>query len=171
MGRTEELKALESRCANPGLTIVKGPPKIGKTTLLKEFVKKSRAGGHRRIGMGEAAEAGGDVLLRAIKDAYTDWLERTGALAELKTIHAQMKGKYISEVGTALGVVLAECTGPAKGLVAAVFNGLESAKHKVDTGGLTVPRLTSEEARDLLAVLAAGQDRPVVAVQIGRAHV
>ncbi|QKK08733.1 MAG: ATP-binding protein [Planctomycetota bacterium] len=164
LGRTEELKALESRCARPGLTIVKGPPKIGKTTLLKEFVKRSRAGGHRQIGMGEAAEAGGDVLLRAIKDAYSHWLSEDGARAELQSIHAQMKGKYISEVGTAVGVALAECTGPAKGLVGAVFKGLESAKRKVDTGGLTVPRLTSEEARDLLAILAAGQDRPVVAV-------
>ncbi len=164
-GRRDELAELESRCAEPGLTIVKGPPKIGKTRLLKHFVKRSRAAGSRRIGIGQAAEAGGDVLLRAIKDAYEHWLtNEANAIGQLRAIHKQMKGKYISKVGTALGKALADFTGPGKGLVTALFSSLSKAQQMLETGGLQIPRLTSEEARDLLTILADGQAVPIVVI-------
>ncbi|VAX37757.1 hypothetical protein MNBD_PLANCTO03-1500, partial [hydrothermal vent metagenome] len=48
-GRQTELEALRIRCAEPGLTIVKGPPKIGKTRLLREFKERTRKDNSRRI--------------------------------------------------------------------------------------------------------------------------
>ncbi len=162
LGRQRELDLLEARCADPGLTIVKGPPRIGKTTLLKHFVDRSRAADSRRVGMAESGEAEGDVLLRAIKDAYDHWRQKEGFVAEIKSIHAQIKGRLITTVGTALGQALGEFAGPGKDLVKLFFSGLDEARRMTETGGLQLPRLTSEEARDLLMILAQGQTAPVV---------
>ncbi|MCC7390605.1 MAG: ATP-binding protein [Phycisphaerales bacterium] len=163
-GRGAELAALEERCASPGLTIVKGPPRIGKTRLLTHFVERSKVAGSRRVGMAEAGEAAGDVLLRAIKDAYDHWMKDGGVVAEVRSIAAQMEGKWITTAGVAFGKALAGFGGPAKDLVKAAFAALEEAKRMAEAGGVQLTRLTSEEARDLLAVLAEGAGAPVVVV-------
>jgi len=161
-GRTQELEALRSRCAQPGLTIVRGEPKIGKSRLLREFVNETRASGRQRIGWAESGEASGDVLLRAIRDAYDHWFQDAGAAAEIKSVFKQMEGRWITGAGVAFGKALAELGGPAKGPVQAAFDALDAARRMGETGGVQLPRLTSEEAWDLLALLAEGQGRPVV---------
>lgn len=104
-GRTRELADLDERCKHPGVTIVAGPPRIGKTRLLKVFYERSREAG-RRIGMAQAAEASGDVLLRAIQDAYADWLSGANAREQLARLHGQMRGSYVPRVGRAVGNAL-----------------------------------------------------------------
>ena len=114
--------------------------------------------------MGEAQGASGDVLLRAIKDAYDRWIIDEGAKAQLKAIHAQMDGKYISKAGTAFGKALGKFTGPFEDMVKTVFSSLEEAQRMIEGGGLTLPRLSAEAAYDLVTLLAKGQPTPVVAV-------
>ena len=103
-GRTNELAELEARCANPGITVVTGPPRIGKTRLLQEFVKRSRAADSRCIGMGQGAEAAGDVILRACKDAYAHWLASASGLEQLRATYAALKkdGSLVTRVGIEL---------------------------------------------------------------------
>ncbi|MEM9065433.1 MAG: hypothetical protein AAGB51_08090 [Planctomycetota bacterium] len=164
LARSQELQNLRDRCAEPGLTVVTGRPRIGKSRLLKRFVELTQARGEQHIGIATASAAQGDVLLRAIEDAYRLWLADASAADQLRAIHEQLKGKYISRVGTALGETLSSATGGLAKPIEKMFSGLRDAQKMLETGGLTIPKLQPDEAKDLLSVIAHRQSKPVVLV-------
>lgn len=181
-GRQREIEELRKRVQKPGLTVVQGRPRIGKSRLLEEFVKLLRAESDREqaeekrvlVGWLEAPGPEGDSLLRAVADAYDHWLRAASARKQLKFIWEKNKDRAVLRVGTAIGKIIDEGVADAGkvvpgakatgAIIKSVFGGMRRLGDELRTGGLQIEPLQADEAKSLLWFIAEGRIHPVVLV-------
>ncbi len=180
-GRQREIQELRRRIQEPGLTVVKGRPRIGKSRLLEELVSRLRAEAEqqpvaKRLLVGWLREPGaeGNALLRAVADAYDHWLKSASARKQLKFLWKKNKDSAVLRAGTAIGKIMGAWVSDAGKVIPGaktvgatiteVFGAFRQLGDELRTGGLQISPLQADEARSLLWFLAEGRGHPVVLV-------
>ena len=178
-GRQQEIKELRRRIQKPGLTVVKGRPRIGKSRLLEEFVSQLRDEADQqpaaeRLLVGWLREPGteGNSLLRAVADAYDHMLADASWREQLGLVWEQNKDRIVGRAGMAIGEIIGEGVvgaGPlvpgasfAGAAIKRVFGTLRSIDEKLHTGRSQIDPLQADEAKSLLWFLAKDRKSPVV---------
>lgn len=168
-GREQDVAALMDRIGRQGLTALVGRPQIGKSWLLNELARRLASDEPRHlVGIAESKGETPDLLLRAIEDLYARWLEDAGARQQAKMAWDQQKKNLLPAVATAVGSIFdaaARTTRePILTIVKSGLDGLTAANRDLRTGGLTIPTLQYDQARDLLRAVHAITGTPLVLV-------
>ena len=170
-GRKPDLEYLSKRAQGKGLTVVAGRPQSGKTWLLREFVNRLSTDDSYFVGYAQSTGQYADLLLRSLQDLYTRWLSDASAVQQAKSLWKRHNDTIVARLGTSVGSglgILLEGTTQAKGLGGAIerfFNGLRKADTDLRSGGIQLPTLDYDTARNLLLVLdnlAEGNKRTVL---------
>jgi hypothetical protein len=167
-GRERDLEALSARVRFKGLTAVAARPQMGKSWLLTELARRLSQDHEPRhlVGFSESAGETPDLLLRTVIDLYARWLSDAGYAQQAKMVWDQQKPNLLPGVAKALGKIFGELAGastkPVAVAVEDAINGLIAADQSLKSGGVQLPALSYEQARDLVAAVAAISDRPIV---------
>jgi hypothetical protein len=154
-GREAEIQYLTERARSTGLTALAGRPVMGKSWTLNEVARRLTEDGVA-VGFAESFGETHDLLLRAVKDLYVRWLEDATAFEQAKVVWSQQKSNLLPGVTKAVSAVFKEAVAKPIGVaVEQAFNGLLTANQDLKSGGLVLPPLQYEQARDLIAVVAA----------------
>jgi hypothetical protein len=163
-GREGDLAALAARARVKGLTAVVARPQMGKSWLLTELARRL-AGEHEPrhlVGFAESFGETPDLLLRAVVDLYQRWLADAGYWQQAKRVWQAEKPNLLPGVGKVLTKLLQEV--PGAGAVEEALSQLVAANRTLATGGIQLPTLTYEQARDLVRAVAELGRRPVALV-------
>ena len=166
-GRERDLEALCARVRLKGLTAVAARPQMGKSWLLTDLARRLSQDHEPRhlVGFAESAGETPDLLLRTVIDLYTRWLSDAGYWQQAKMVWDQQKRTLLPGVAKTVTKIFKEIAGKvAKPVAVAVedaINGLIAADEKLKTGGVQLPTLSYEQARDLVAAVAQISDRPI----------
>src|SRR5664279_1481503 len=171
-GRNSDLSYLLGRAKNKGITVVAGRSQMGKSWLLTELSRRlSASSSQYLVGFTESLGETSDLLLRAVVDLYTRWLSDSTYWEQAQVSWQQQKKDLVSNVGKAFGTIVEKISKlgskpveAVAGLVKETFEGLASANRDLLTGGIQLPRLQIEQARDLLALVFQITGRPLVLV-------
>ena len=172
-GRNSDLSYLLGRAKNKGITVVAGRSQMGKSWLLTELSRRlSASSSQYLVGFTESLGETSDLLLRAVVDLYTRWLSDSTYWEQAQVSWQQQKKDLVSNVGKAFGTIVEKISKlgskpveAVAGLVKETFEGLASANRDLLTGGIQLPRLQIEQARELLALvsrIAAGRQLVLV---------
>ena len=170
LGREQELTFLRDRVSRPGLTVVEGPPQIGKTWLLKRLANQLRETNTARVGIADARGIEGEVFIRAAANAYENWLSDADAVAQLHAVWEQQKDGLVGRVAIAFGQIFARGAEALPGgkvigeTINQTFEALVQADDVLKTGGVRMIPIQSDEARSLISFIAHGRTHPVVLV-------
>jgi hypothetical protein len=167
-GRERDLRALLDRVRLKGLTAVVARPQMGKSWLLNELARRL-AYEHKpsyAVGFAESFGQTPDLLARAVADLYIRWLSDAGMREQARMVWKQQKEKLLGGVATTVSKIFSEVFGKvAKPVTVAVdeaIKGLVAANETLISGGLKLPTLHYEQARDLVAAVNLISGRPVV---------
>ena len=166
-GREPDLEALCARVRIKGLTAVAARPQMGKSWLLTELARRlSQADEPRHlVGFSESAGETPDLLLRTVVDLYTRWLSDADYRQQATMVWDQQKPNLLPGIAKTVARIFKETVGKAAKPVAVAvedaINGLIAADQSLKTGGLQLPTLSYEQARDLVAAVAAISERRV----------
>ena len=171
-GRQPDLDYLVERSQSNGVTAVVGQAKMGKSWLLTELVRQlSIEPAQNRtilnigeqpclVGFYESTGESDDILLRTVANLYARWFCTSNYLEQAKVVKEQQQRDFIGRTGVAFGSLVEQVSKlRAKpfevvgGIVKSAFEALTSADRDLKSGRLTVPRLQSEQARELLALI------------------
>ena len=167
-GRERDVRALEDRVRFKGLTAVVARPQMGKSWLFNELARRLayRHNPPHVVGFAESFGQTPDLLARAVTDLYTRWLSDAAMAAQARMVWTQQKEKLLGGVAIAVSKIFSEVFGKlAKPVTVAVdegIKGLIAANETLTSGGLKLPTLHYEQARDLVAEVARISERPVV---------
>lgn len=168
-GREGDLRHLLGRARQKGLTAVVARPQMGKSWLLTELARRLDAGhdvGHL-VGFAESAGQTPDLLLRAVVDLYSRWLADASHRQQARMAWAQQKGNVLPGVANAVAKMIKEAgqiAKPITGVVEDAINGLIAANQTLTTGGIQLPTLQYDQARDLVALTHRISANPVALV-------
>ncbi len=181
-GREKDIAFLLERTERPGVTVVLGPPQMGKSWLLTEVARQlsARPGGADRlslrglsplVGRVESEGEYADMLPRAVQDLYTRWLSDATYLEQAQTFFEQGKPDLLGRIGQAVGT-LVKAVAPLHGppgtaigtLVKSSFDSLAEANRDLKSGGISLPSLQTADSRELLEIVFAVTARPAVLV-------
>ena len=149
--RKEEQQYLLNRLNYPGITVIKGRPRSGKTWLVGQVLRHlDKASPQPLIGFCRCSAQDSDNLMRVIDDLYIRWRERTNLLEQAKEIVKKNFDKWPQLITRVVGSCIdsAQPFGPASSLVAKALKrlpGLEPRSH--------APRLKDEQGQQLIQVL------------------
>ncbi len=166
-GRERDLEALCARVRFKGLTAVAARPQMGKSWLLAELARRLSQDHEPRhlVGFAESFGETPDLLLRTVIDLYTRWLSDAGYWQQAKMVWEQQKPNLLPGIAKTVARIFKETAGKAAKPVAVAvedaINGLIAADQSLKTGGVQLPTLTYEQARDLVAAVAAISERRV----------
>jgi len=158
--RTDERTYLESRARADGLTVISGRPQSGKTALLNALRENLTNGGGYLVGYVEATAESNDLLLRSVSDLYESWLKSSSHVSKARLLWEKEKGKFVTDIGLMVGELVEACskiqegTGSIGEQVRRVFGGLAEANKLLSSGGIELPRLSYEQGKELLQILA-----------------
>jgi len=150
--RTEEQRYLANRVRHPGITIIKGGPRSGKSWLLGRALRQlDRQWPQPLIGFCRCSAQDSDTLGRVIDDLAMSWRERANLLDQAREIFNQNRNRWPQLISEAVShlITSADPFGPVSSLVANTLKGLPSLEP-----GAHVPRLKYEQGQDLIKVLA-----------------
>jgi hypothetical protein len=151
-----------------GLTAVVARPQMGKSWLLTELARRLSIEPRLPylVGFAESFGESPDLLLRTVVDLYACWLSDAGLLQQAKRIWETEKPNLLPGVAKVVTKIFREladaATKPAAVVVEEAINGLVAADQRLSTGGLKLPTLSYEQARDLVASVAEISGRPIV---------
>ena len=166
-GREGDLAALIKRARYKGLTAVVARPQMGKSWLLTELARRLTQEHEppHLVGFAELFGETPDLLLRTVVDLYARWLSDIGAWQKAKKVWENEKTNLLPNVAQAVGRIFKELTDtvtkPAAVVVEEAINGLVAADERLKTGGLTLPTLSYEQARDLVSSVSQISGRPI----------
>jgi hypothetical protein len=168
-GRDKDIETLFARVRLKGLTAVVGRPQMGKSWLLTELARRLSTDHDpvHLVGFARSYGQTSDLLLRAIIDLYQRWLADAGCRQKAQMVWTQQKPDLLPGVFKAVSRIFGELDIVAKPIVAAVdeaINGLVQANQTLATGGIQLPTLQYDQARDLIRGVAAIGERPIVLV-------
>ena len=169
-GRQPDLDYLLQRTDQPGLTAIVGRPMMGKSWLLTELARQLSiakppapsilAQPPILVGYTEAEGETADLLLRSVVDLYSRWLSNSTYWEQAQITYQQQNKDLLGKAGVAFGTLFEKLSklgskpGEAVGsLVKEAFENLASANRDLLTGGIQLPRLQIDQARDLLSLV------------------
>ncbi len=166
-GREPDLEVLSARVRFKGLTAVAARPQMGKSWLLTELARRLSEDHEPRhlVGFAESAGETPDLLLRTVIDLYARWLSDAGYGQQAEMVWEQQKPNLLPGVAKTVARIFKEIAGKAAKPVAVAvedaINGLIAADQTLKTGGVQLPTLSYEQARDLVGAVATISDRPI----------
>jgi hypothetical protein len=186
-GREQDLAFLEERARESGITAVVAPPQRGKSWLLMELARRPSLGRapnesrlqtiplsapmHFLVGFASAEGSTSDQMLRAVVDLYTRWLSGSDYRDQAQVLWQQHKNDLVGKTAEAIGPIVNEIsklggkpTEVVGGLVSKALGALVSANRDLVSGGILLPRLQGEQARELVDLLHRVSSLPIVLV-------
>ena len=170
-GRANDLSNLLARAGETGLTAVVGRPKMGKTWLLNETARQLSEDRGCIVGYHEALRQGSDPLLRAVANAYESWMADASLVEQAQLRLARGRGTVVGAAGKAVGILLDSVGkavgGPLRGvgsLARTTFEHLALEQSQLLSGGIALPRLGHDDARDLVALLGQLSGQNVILI-------
>ena len=173
-GREPDLAHLLDRVQRSGVTAVTARAQMGKSALLNELAARLTQrpdGGLFKtplVGITESLGETSDLLLRAVSSLYTRWIASSNFREQGGVIAAQQNHDLIGRAGEVVGKLFKSLAikplEPVADLVSDTLSGLASANRDLKSGRLELPRLQTEEARDLLQIVADISGRPLVLI-------
>jgi hypothetical protein len=168
-GRAPDIKHLVGRANAKGMTAIAAPPKMGKTWLLIEVARKLSEEDGRLVGYAESVGQSADLMLRAVTDLYTRWLDNASYREQAKSLWQRHQGELITGAGQAVGAIFESFaeTAPLKPvakLVRECFDALARADTDLRTAGLKLPQLDYEKAAELVGLVADLSGKSVVLI-------
>ena len=166
-GRDGDLANLVRHARYKGLTAVVARPQMGKSWLLTELARLLAQEHEPRNLVGFAKSRGEtpDLLLRAVVDLYARWLSDANSWQKAKQVLENEKANLLANFAQALARIFGKVADPAfKGLAAVieeVINGLVVADDRLRTGGLKLPTLSYDQARDVVGSVAKISGCPI----------
>jgi len=155
-GRQDDLDALLEQAQTPGLTIIPGPPQIGKTRLLAETRSRLVERGFI-VGYAESTGRHCDLVLLALRDAYA----QAAASDKLAVLIDEAKENRLGILdGVSPGILAVVLPAPLRMVVDAAQGGATT----VSSVALEPTQLTTDEALSLAAFLATASPHPLVLV-------
>jgi hypothetical protein len=167
-GRERDLQALQDRVRFKGLTAVVARPQMGKSWLLTELARRlvSEHNPPFAVGFAESFGQTPDLLARAVRDLYVRWLSDAGMAEQARMVWKQQRRNLLGGVAGTVSKIFSEVFGKvAKPVTVAVdegIKGLIAANETLTSGGLKLPTLHYDQARDLVAAVNRVSGRPVV---------
>jgi len=120
------------------------------------------------VGSTESLGETSDLLLRAISNLYTRWIASSSFQEQGGVVVAQQNHDLVGRAGEVVGKLFKSLAGksvaPVADLVSDTLSALASANRDLKSGGLELPRLQTEQARDLLQIVANISKRPLVLI-------
>jgi hypothetical protein len=165
-GRESDLEALSARVRFKGLTAVAARPQMGKSWLLIELARRLSQDHEPRylVGFAESVGETPDLLLRTVIDLYTRWLSDAGYGQQARMVWEQQKPNLLPGIANTVGKIFTEigaAANPVAVVVEEAISGLISVDQTLKTGGVQLPTLSYDQARDLVGAVAAIGDRPI----------
>ena len=163
-GRQKDLDHLISRANKNGVTIVYAGPMLGKTWLLMESARRMVERDYL-VGYTEAIGETDDMFLRVIVDMYERWLSNSSFREQAYSIWKRRKKTLVTDVGKAVGEIIEGVSAAPLGkLVNKTFRGLAEANDDLKTGGLQLKRLSYEQGKELIDIVAEISGKYVVLI-------
>ncbi|PHS17468.1 MAG: hypothetical protein COA78_03220 [Blastopirellula sp.] len=173
-GRQDDLEYLRQRIKQPGLTALAGRPQIGKTRLLEEIRDEIRDPQNLQldylVGYFESSGAEPDSLLRALEQLYSHWLSQADYLQQARKLWTDNKDGVVKLLGIGAAEILSslmkpvDVTGLIGTTVKTLFSSLVNADEQLKSGGIQLPRLSYEQAKDVLTVVHKLSGKPAVLI-------
>jgi len=173
-GREPDLAHLLGRVQRSGATAVTARAQMGKSAVLRELsarVTRQPDGELFKaplVGSTESLGETSDLLLRAVSNLYTRWIASSSFQEQGGVFVAQQNHDLVGRAGEVVGKLFkslaATPLAPVADLVSDTLSGLASANRDLKSGGLGLPRLQTEQARDLLRIVANISKRPLVLI-------
>lgn len=163
-GRDKDIEFLKNRALRSGLTAIVARPQMGKSWLLRQVAYELGAEETYICSVGFAESYGQtiDLFLRAISDLYKRMLLRTSFVGQAKIVWERQKDRLVEGFSKLAGS-LAKGAIPVYGtLVENLLNGIVSVNKDLISGGLQLPLLAYEQAKDLIGAVALVDSRPIV---------
>lgn len=164
-GRDGDVRALLGRCGAKGFTLITGRPRMGKTWLVEESCRRLVDEMGVVVGYFECPGGPVDAPLRAVADAYARWLSSASFREQGRSLVERHRGSLIGRVGETVGSLLEKAAKGGLELpvdlgIEKAFRSLAAVDRDLKTGGLQLPPLPYDQARDLVSLLArlSGQD-------------
>jgi hypothetical protein len=122
----------------------------------------------RSSGITESLGETSDLLLLAVSSLYTRWIASSSFREQGGVVAAQQNDDLIGRAGEVVGKLFKSPAikplEPVADLVIYTLSGLASANRDLKSGRLELPRLQTEQARDLLQIVARISGRPLVLI-------
>ena len=173
-GREPDLAYLLDRVQRSGVTAVAARAQMGKSALLNELAARltQQPDGNLfrapLIGITESLGETSDLLLRAVSSLYTRWIGSSTFREQGGVVAAQQNHDLVGRAGEVVGKLFKSLAGkplaPLGDLVSDTLSGLATANRNLESGRLELPRLQTEQARDLLELVAHISGRPLVLI-------
>ena len=183
VARQEELKSLEGRLKNVGMTGVTGRAQQGKTRLLEELCNRLRSSNvvgpntaeetRPLVGFVELQSEVQDAMLRVVSDLYTNWAasaqfkDRAGVYRKrLKEYSDEGSAWGMGVLGDFISGQIDNAEGPVAGggVARALISKAITPFQQMRSGGMQLPTLGVDRARELLSALHAITNRPAVLI-------
>jgi len=171
-GREADVRYLQTRAERTGFTALTGPPRMGKTWLLREFCRRTCEEAAFLIGYAES-HGEGDLLRAAVADLYLRWFCDSSFGEQAKTMWRSKKDGFFSrftaktvEVASGLVEAVPIVGGVAKSLLEGgktLFAALADADANL-RGQNLAQDLTYDQAFETVCMLAEVANRKVVLV-------
>jgi hypothetical protein len=107
-GRAEILEELIARSSNTGVTAMVGRPLAGKTWTLLEVRRRLNASADYLVGYAEARDRVSSLLLYAMMDLYTRWLENEPYPQQAPSLWERFRSDLVPSVGKMFGPFASE---------------------------------------------------------------
>jgi len=170
-GREPDIVFLLKRVESRGITALAARPMMGKTWTLLETLRRLRVEKTCIAGYHESKGAESSHLLYAVSDLYTHWLADSSFRAQALSLWERNKDNLIPKVGQAIGLLFKEIASLTQfapdeigNRVQSAFDGLAAAQVDLKQGGLQLPALDYDQARDLTNLVATFSGKKVVLV-------
>lgn len=173
-GREPDLAHLLERAQRSGVTAVTARAQMGKSAVLNELAARleQQPDGNLfkapLVGITESLGETSDLLLRAVSSLYTRWIASASFREQGGVVAAQQNHDLIGRAGEVVGKLFKSLAvkplEPVADLVSDTLSGLASANRDLKTGALELPRLQTEQARDLLQIVARISGRRLVLI-------
>jgi hypothetical protein len=172
-GRKKDMAFLHERIKQPGLTAVLARPQAGKSRLLQELRDKLRLGVQDDaplVGYAQATRDTQSHILYAARDLNQHWLADASLTQQARKMIAARGEGVVARLGEAAAKSLApflkiiDPMGALSTLAPSIFTWLRGQDDALRTGGLDLPLLTPELARNLLNLLHEISGRRMVLI-------
>jgi len=147
-GREQHVRFLMQRTKKPGLTVIVGRPKMGKTWFLRETCRRLAVQRDGLVGYEECLQTEPSLFLRASADLYSTWLSESRMIEQVGSLLIRHKEHLTTGIGQVVGRVfqgLVGVTAPRLAkigeLVRESFDALAKANMDLKTGGVALPPL------------------------------